>query len=207
MCPPTFNRPLFATDKVRFVGDIVAAVVAETRAQAVDAAEAVIVDYDPLPVGARPRLEALRPTRPLLFAEHGSNICFAHRSSPRTRRRPARRRRAGRRGHDREPTPRGRSDGDQRHPRRARGDGGLTCWVSHQAPHGVHGPSPRCSASNPEQVRVVCPRVGGGFGAKAGHYVEYLVAAAAALLLGRPVKWTETRSENMVSLSRAATTS
>ena len=50
MLPPAFNRPPLATDRVRFVGDIVAAVVAETRAQAVDAAEQVVVDYDPLPV-------------------------------------------------------------------------------------------------------------------------------------------------------------
>ena len=54
MLPPVFNRPALARDKVRFVGDIVAAVVAETRAQAVDAAEAVIVDYDPLPAVGDP---------------------------------------------------------------------------------------------------------------------------------------------------------
>src|ERR1700690_972371 len=47
--PGMLNRPVFASDKVRFVGDIVAAVVADTRAQAVDAAELVVVDYDPLP--------------------------------------------------------------------------------------------------------------------------------------------------------------
>ncbi len=52
----------------------------------------------------------------------------------------------------------------------------------------------------PEQLRVVCPWVGGGFGPKAAVYVEYLVAAAAARALGRPVKWIETRSEDMVSL-------
>ena len=46
MMPPDLNRPIFATDRVRFVGDIVAAVVAETKAQAVDAAEQIVVDYD-----------------------------------------------------------------------------------------------------------------------------------------------------------------
>src|SRR3989442_2703660 len=51
MLPPTMNRPPLARDRVRFVGDIVAMVVAETKAQAVDAAEAVVVDYDPLPLG------------------------------------------------------------------------------------------------------------------------------------------------------------
>ena len=75
MMPPTLNRPVFAADTVRFVGDIVAAVVAETRAQAMDAAEAVVVDYDPLPA-VMTAAEALAPDAPLLFPEHGSNICF-----------------------------------------------------------------------------------------------------------------------------------
>ena len=52
----------------------------------------------------------------------------------------------------------------------------------------------------PEQLRVVCPWVGGGFGPKAAMYVEYIIAGDAALALSRPVKWTETRSEDMVSL-------
>ena len=52
----------------------------------------------------------------------------------------------------------------------------------------------------PEAVRVVCPWVGGGFGPKAAVYVEFLVAAAAAMQLGRPVRWIETRSEDMVAL-------
>src|SRR5689334_12166367 len=54
MLPPTANRPPLARDRVRFVGDIVAAVVAGTRAQAIDAAEMVIVDYDPLPAVVDP---------------------------------------------------------------------------------------------------------------------------------------------------------
>ena len=66
-------------------------------------------------------------------------------------------------------------------------DGGLTCWVSHQAPHAAHGAmiAPMLGLE-PEQLRVVCPWVGGGFGPKAAVYVEYLVAAAAALALGPP---------------------
>ena len=61
---------------MRFVGDIVAAVVAETRAQAVDAAERVVVDYDPLPSVIEPASTRSSPDAPLLFAEHGSNVCF-----------------------------------------------------------------------------------------------------------------------------------
>src|SRR5690349_15665716 len=74
MMPETLNRPVFATDKVRFVGDIIAAVVAQTRAQAVDAAERIVVDYDALPAVVSP-VEAMSPDAPLLFEEHGSNVC------------------------------------------------------------------------------------------------------------------------------------
>src|SRR5436853_2038355 len=59
MLPPTMNRPPLARDRVRYVGDIVAVVVAETKAQAVDAAEAVIVDYDPLPAVVDPQAAIL----------------------------------------------------------------------------------------------------------------------------------------------------
>jgi carbon-monoxide dehydrogenase large subunit len=79
-------------------------------------------------------------------------------------------------------------------------DGGLTCWVSHQAPHSAHAAMAPLLGLEPDQLRIACPWVGGGFGPKAAVYVEYLVAAAAARALGRPVKWTETRSEDMLSL-------
>src|SRR5262249_46394101 len=74
MMPTAFNRPAFATDKVRCVGEAIAAVVAETRAEAVDAAESVVVDYDELPTVTSP-VDALAPDAPLLFPDHGSNIC------------------------------------------------------------------------------------------------------------------------------------
>ena len=76
MLPETFNRPVFARDRVRFVGDIVAAIVAESGPQAVDAAEAVIVDVDPLPAVIAQK-DALASDAPLLFPEAGSNVCFA----------------------------------------------------------------------------------------------------------------------------------
>jgi carbon-monoxide dehydrogenase large subunit len=75
MMPPTFNRPPLADGVVRFVGDAVAVVVAETRAQAVDAAEMVIVDYDPLPVVVDPEA-ALEDGATVLFPEHGSNVAI-----------------------------------------------------------------------------------------------------------------------------------
>ena len=72
---PAFGRPLFAADRVRLVGDIVAAVVAETRHEAVDAAEAVFVDYADLPVVIDMH-EALSADCERLFPEAETNVCF-----------------------------------------------------------------------------------------------------------------------------------
>jgi carbon-monoxide dehydrogenase large subunit len=196
MLPPVFSRPPIARDRVRFVGDIVAAVLAETRAQAVDAAEQVIVDYEPLPavIGAE---EALADGAPLLFPEHGSNLAQAF---------------------DFGTVPDVFADAEvvvqerlvnQRLaavPMEANGivaipDGdGLRCEVPTQNPYGLQAPIAAAAGLGEDQVRVVAPAVGGGFGAKAGMYVEFAIAAKAAMVLGRPVKWTETRSENMVAM-------
>jgi carbon-monoxide dehydrogenase large subunit len=81
------------------------------------------------------------------------------------------------------------------------GEDGLTVHVPTQGPHGVRDTLAGAVGLNPEQVRVIAPAVGGGFGAKAGLYVEHIVTAAAARALGRPVKWTETRSENMTAMN------
>jgi carbon-monoxide dehydrogenase large subunit len=198
MMPESLNRPVFATGKVRFVGDIVAAVVAETFPQAVDAAERVIVEYDPLPSVTAP-VDALSPDAPLLFAEHGSNVCFgttfpeegdadpvagAHAVAELTM---VSQRLAG------API---ENNGILALP----ADGTLTCWVSHQAPHAIHAGYAPMLGLEPAALRVICPWVGGGFGPKAAPYVEHLITAAAALKLARPVKWAATRSEDMVSL-------
>jgi len=196
--PETLNRPVFATDKVRFVGDIVAAVVAETRAQAVDAAERVIVAYDPLPSITHP-VDALSPDAPLLFPAHGSNVCFGSMFPWEGDADPlvgaevvaevtmVSQRLAG--------VPM-ETNGILAVP----GEAGLTCWISHQTPHAMHDEYAPMLGLEPSRLRVVCPWVGGGFGPKSSPYVEHLAAAAAALKLGRPVKWIATRSEDMVSL-------
>ena len=198
MMPAEVNRPVFAKDRVRFVGDIVAAVVAETRAQAADAADVVLVDYDPLPV-VTSAAAALAPEAPILFPEHGSNVCFTTTF-----------------GEDVDALEGAEAVAEVTMvSQRLAGvpmecnalvavpgepDGGVTCWVSHQAPHGVHGAMAPALGLEPDQLRIVCPWVGGGFGPKAAAYVEYLVVAAAARALGRPVKWAESRSEDMVAL-------
>jgi carbon-monoxide dehydrogenase large subunit len=198
MMPEALNRPVFATGKVRFVGDVVAAVVAETRGQAVDAAERVVADYDPLPSVMSP-LDALAADAPLLFDDHGSNVCFGTTFPPEGDVDPLEgahsvaevtmvsQRLAG--------VPM-ENNGILAVP----GDSGLTCWVSHQAPHSLHADYAPKLGLDPAKLRVVCPWVGGGFGPKAAPYVEHLITAAAALRLGRPVKWAATRSEDMMSL-------
>jgi carbon-monoxide dehydrogenase large subunit len=198
MLAEALNRPVFARDRVRFVGDIVAAVVAETGPEAVDAAEAVEVDVEPLPAVVS-QAAALDPGAPLLFPENGTNVCFATSF-----------------GGEEDPLEGAAvvaevSMVSQRLagvPMETNGclmvpdepSGGVTCWISHQAPHSVQPVLAAALGVEPGAVRVVCPWVGGGFGPKAAVYVEYLVAAAAAMQLGRPVRWAETRSEDMLAL-------
>jgi carbon-monoxide dehydrogenase large subunit len=200
MLPPDYNRPIFAADRVRFVGDIIAAVVAETQAQANDAAQEIFADIEPLPAIIDPR-DGLAPDAPLLFPATGSNICFASHFPP----------------EDGGDDPCDGADAvaevemvSQRLagvPMENNGivcvpeDGGrLTMWVSHQAPHSVHAGYAPMLGLEPDQLRIVCPWVGGGFGPKAAGYAEHLIAGKAALTLGKPVKWVESRSENMVSM-------
>jgi aerobic carbon-monoxide dehydrogenase large subunit len=198
MLAETFNRPVFARERVRFVGDIVAAVVAETGPEAVDAAEAVVVEVEPLPTVVSPAA-ALDTAAPLLFPESGSNVCFATSF-----------------GGEEDPLEEAAVVAEvamvsQRLagvPMETNGclmvpgepSGGITCWISHQAPHSVQPALAGVLGLEPGAVRVVCPWVGGGFGPKAAVYVEYLVAAAAAMQLHRPVRWAETRSEDMLAL-------
>src|SRR5436190_1359145 len=81
------------------------------------------------------------------------------------------------------------------------GDDGLTLHVPTQNPHGVRDPLAGVVGLEEEQVRVVATTVGGGFGAKAGMYPEFGLVATAARKLGRPLKWSETRSESMVAMT------
>ncbi|MDH4147724.1 MAG: molybdopterin-dependent oxidoreductase, partial [Acidimicrobiia bacterium] len=78
--------------------------------------------------------------------------------------------------------------------------GALTVYASTQMPHLMHAPLAALLGLSTDQLRVIAPHVGGGFGGKAGLCPEYTAVAAAAQKLGRPVTWTETRSENMVGL-------
>jgi carbon-monoxide dehydrogenase large subunit len=196
MMPESLNRPVFATQKVRFVGDVIAAVVAETKAQATDAAEAVIVDYEQLQAITTP-MAGLAPDAPLLFPDHGSNVCFGTDIGQDI---------DAMEGADAVAEVTMVSQRLSGVPMETNGvvaepsDGLLTMWLSHQSPHSIHGAYAPFLGLEPEKLRVVCPWVGGGFGPKAAGYVEHVIAAKAAMALNRTVKWAETRSESMVSL-------
>ncbi len=201
--PPPFltleeewHRPFLALDKVRFAGEAVAVVLADSRERSVDAAELVAVDYEPLPVVTDPVRAAAGEV--LLFDSGETNVCFDRPASA--------------------------SDDEllagcevivdgvltsQRisacpiEPRatavRREEDGRLTMWISTQTPHQDKGELARILGLEADAVRVLAPDVGGGFGSK-GLSVEDAVLAKLAQITGRPVRWTETRSENLTTM-------
>jgi carbon-monoxide dehydrogenase large subunit len=200
--PPFFEmdsrlfRPFVASEKVRFAGEIVAVVLAESREQSVDAAELVVVDYDPLePVTDA---EAAARDEVLLFEDVGTNVCV--RVPPEN---PDPERFAGC-----EVVARGRLVSQRIavcpiEPRATAAevdaDGRLHVWLSTQTPHQDKAGLSDFLKLAPERIRVVAPDVGGGFGGK-GLAVEDVLVARMAQATGRPVRWTETRSENLVAM-------
>ena len=198
--PPVFARPPLADGVVRFVGEPLAVVVAETPAQAADGAELVEVDYEPRPALTDPEA-ALEPDAPLLFPANGSNLASEYSSEAGP---------GALEGHDLvvsgrfvnqrvaaapiEPT------AVLAEPGAGGDDGGVTVWCTSQTPFGTRDGVAAALGLDPGRVRAIAPAVGGGFGAKAAVYPEYVVAAWLARRLGRPVRWIETRSENLVNM-------
>jgi carbon-monoxide dehydrogenase large subunit len=193
---PRMFRPLIANQTVRFVGDIVAVVLADTREASVDAAELVAVEYESLPTVTDP-VEAVND-EVLLFPEVGTNVCLQRppenpdpqllEGSPV--------RVNGRLISQRisalpiEPRSSAAQFGE---------DGRLTLWISSQTPHQDKMVLGMLLSLDEQHVRVVAPDVGGGFGAK-GIAIEDVLVAWMARHTGKPVRWTETRSENMVAM-------
>ncbi|HTS88174.1 MAG TPA: molybdopterin cofactor-binding domain-containing protein [Gemmatimonadales bacterium] len=189
-------HPLLAVDKVRYVGDAVAMVVAETRAEARDAVDLIEADYDPLPATADPEKAAAQGAAQL-HTEVPGNIAFTWTVS----------------GGDAEAAFKSADVKvaerivQQRllptaiEPRAAvasynKGSGQLTLWATSQNPH-IHRFLCSVMLKLPEhRVRVIAPEVGGGFGSKIPAYADEALTAFASIDLGRPVKWTEDRSEN-----------
>jgi carbon-monoxide dehydrogenase large subunit len=191
------RRPVVATDVARFVGDIVAVVLSPDRATGADAAELVSVEYDPLPLAVSPG-DAVKD-EVLLYPEIGTNVAG----------------RAGRMDHDprlfdgcdvvvRDTLVSQRLAACPLEVRSAAAevgaDGRVTAWLSTQVPHRDHFGLSATVGIDPGQFRVIAPDVGGGFGAKSAFGAEEAIVVWLARHLGRPVRWTETRSESMIAL-------
>jgi carbon-monoxide dehydrogenase large subunit len=197
---PKLPRPPLARGTVYFVGDPVAVVAAETVAAAEDGAEAVVVDYDPLPTVVDMEA-ALAPDAPQLYEVVPGNLVAGQRSADnpdlladaevvvRARIENQRIAVVPLEGNSIAVIPGDDGDGHQ-----------LTIYVSTQMPHGFARQVARVFSVPIEAIRVIAPHVGGGFGGKAGLQAEYSVAIGVAHRLDRPVTWTETRSENMVAM-------
>ena len=217
------DRPALAVDRVRFVGDPVALVVARTRAQAVDAAELVVVDYEELPAVVDME-EALAHDAPLQHPELGTNVALAVKDPDgdvdvlagahrvvRLRMENNRMATSPIEGHAILVRPvlaeDGAVDGDGDGDGEGDGDAdagrvrGLDIWLASQHPHIARKLISRWTGLPPEAVRVRAPHVGGAFGGKAGMVAEHGAVIRAAQRLGRPVRWAETRSETMLSMS------
>ena len=194
---PPVTEPWLAGDVVRYVGEPVALVLAEHRYQLADAAELVDIDYDPLDAAAS--IDAALTDQTVLFPGHGSNVVQEHGG----------------------PFDEHAFDGceivvtqtivNQRvapAPLEVRGaacawgeDGRLVVWLSTQNPQIARTAISAGLGIGEEQVRVIAPDVGGGFGAKIGSDPEPALLGWAARRAGRPIRWTESRSENLIAMT------
>ena len=206
-CPMVFAPPgvemrvpdhwPLARDKIGYVGQAVAVVVGRDKYGVVDAAEHVIVDYDPLPVVTDPE-KALEDGAPIIHEEYGTNKVFEW-SLP---------------GGDVEAAFRDsdvvvekrivnhRTAGAAIEPRSVVADwreGKLSLWSSTQIPHICRVILSIQLGLSEDKIRVVAPEVGGAFGSKLQVYGEEVLACWLARRLGKPVKWTATRSEEMLA--------
>ncbi len=194
-----FARTPLATDTVRYVGDPIVVIVAETFQQAMDAAELVYIDYEYLPTIINPE-DAFIEGNQIIFPEKGDNLAIslvdpeADVLSDAThviRGRYVNQRVAG---VPLEPNSAAAIHHD---------DGRLTFYCATQMPHSLKDKLGETLNRDPASIRVIAPDVGGGFGAKAGLYIEFPVLAVLAQQFNRPITWTETRSEDMVALAHS----
>ena len=189
-------QPLLADGKVRYVGEPVALVVAETRAQALDAAEELAVDYAPLPA-VTTATAARAADAPEISAGVPGNVCFDWRTGDTAAVDAA----FAAAAH----TVEMRLDNHRiiTNPMEPRGliglydaeSGRYTAYVSSQSIHATRDNAARALGVAPAAVRFVAPDVGGGFGAKNFIYPEHVLMLWAARRIGRPVEWIATRSE------------
>jgi aerobic carbon-monoxide dehydrogenase large subunit len=195
------QRPALVIDRARYVGDPVAMVIAETLAQAKDAAELVVVDYGSLP-SVTSVAEAAEPGAPPVWDENPDNISHTYERGDRQATEAAfaratqivKRRYVITRVHAQYMEPRGAiGTYDLAEDR-------YTLFADVNYPHRVRNMLANMVFKVPEsKVRVVCHDVGGGFGAKGWQYVEHRLTLWAARKLGRPVKWRCERSEVLMA--------
>jgi carbon-monoxide dehydrogenase large subunit len=196
-----FARTPLASDRVRYVGDPVVLVVAETLTQAVDAAELVFIDYQPLEPVVDPE-RALTPEAPVVFGAKGDNVALSAIDPDvdvlagadhvvRGRYVNQRMAAAPMEPNSAAAVPGGWAGSD---------DQRLTFYGANQMPHLLQRQLAGVLGLDRSDVHVITPHVGGGFGAKAGLCPENVAVAVAAQKLNRPVTWTESRSENMVAM-------
>lgn len=191
------RRPAIAAERVRFAGDILAVVVATSQREAADAADLVWADIEPLPVVATPD-EGADPEASLLFPDLGTNVLYDR----------GERDEAALEEADVVVDVRVENQRLAAVPLEANGalaipseDGHLTLWVGSQSAHGHKRSLATVLGRDPSSITVKVPDVGGGFGAKIALYPEQALCAAIAIDLGRPVRWEETRTENLLAMS------
>ena len=194
------DHPCLAVDKVCYVGEPMAAVVARDRYVARDAADLIEIDYEPLPAVVDPE-KALAAGSPLIHEKLGDNVAFvakleggdwksveADKSLKVIKQRMINQRLAPvsmeTRGVIASYSP---------------GEDTLTVWSSTQIPHILKTQLSLMSGVDEARCRVIAPEVGGGFGSKLNVYGEEGVACFASKSLGKPVKWIEGRGENLVA--------
>jgi carbon-monoxide dehydrogenase large subunit len=193
--PAEMRRPFVARETVRYVGQPVVAVIADSAAVGADAADLVVVDYEPQPVVVDPEAAAL--DQALVYADLGTNVVqrFATKTAA-----------------DfsecevvvAERIVNQRMTAAPIEPRSGAAywtdDGRLVHYSACQGAHPTRDLLATIYGLDPAQVRVIVPDMGGGFGAKSRTYPEELALGFYARAVGRPVKWTETRSENLVAM-------
>lgn len=190
------TRPVLAVDKVRFVGEAVALIVATDSYAARDAVDLVEVDYEPLTAVVNPE-KAIANGSPILFDQYKDNIAFRWELEGGDLKKAFA---------EADAVVKARLINQRLIPVAMEGRGvvadfkigenQLTVWSSTQIPHLLRTQLAAMLGAPEHSVRVITPEVGGGFGSKLNVYPEEALVAHAAMRLGKPVKWIETRREN-----------
>ena len=187
--PAHFGRPALATGTVGYVGDPIAVVVAGTLAEARDRAEEVVVEIEELPAVSDPmegteivfEVDPIEDPGALDDAEVVVSFRYVNQKIA--------------------PAPM-ETNGILAIPN-VDGTGRLRLWVPTQCPFSVQQTIAACLELDLDQIHVVVPATGGGFGAKGHAYVEQVVTASLAMRLGEPLRWIESRTENMLHMGHA----